>query len=59
MTNRTERRSHQPKGAMCYSCEKSSHYCDVLPFEKMPVISQTTDGIKIVKCTEFKAAKND
>lgn len=56
MGNRIERRTRQPKGSMCTSCSKSSHDCSNLPFEQMPVIGQTSEGIKVVRCTEFDAA---
>jgi len=55
MTNKIERRTHQPKGSMCYTCEKASADCSNLPFESMPVLSSASDGVLIVRCTERTA----
>lgn len=57
MANKIERRTHQPKGSMCYSCAKSSADCSGLSFESMPVISRASDGVLIVRCTERVAAR--
>lgn len=50
--NSTENRSHQPKGGMCMSCAKWREDCSGLPFATMPVMSTTTSGVKVVRCTE-------
>lgn len=55
MANKIERRSHQPKGGMCANCTKRSADCSDLKFEEMPVILTASDGIKIVRCTEWKS----
>ena len=45
-------RTHQPKGGMCATCEKCREDCSGLPFETMPVITETVLGVKIVRCAE-------
>lgn len=55
--NKVERRSHQPKGGMCQSCEKWKNDCSDLQFETMPVIKIASDGVKIVRCTEHERSK--
>lgn len=54
--NKVEARSHQPKGGMCQSCKKWKNDCSNLQFETMPVINLASDGIKIVRCTEYDSS---
>jgi hypothetical protein len=54
MSNKQERRSHQPKGGMCASCADRVKDCSKLPFEEMPVIRTVGEGVRIVACTEYR-----
>jgi len=57
--NNIERRSHQPKCGMCQSCVKINLDCSHLAFEEMKVIKICTDGVKVVKCTDFVRRLNE
>ena len=43
-----------PKGGLCMNCAKFSRDCSRLDFTKMHVIKIYPDGVKAVKCTEYK-----
>lgn len=52
--------THIPRGFMCIQCEHALRKCDHLDFTKMQVIGVfKEDGIKEVKCSEFKAKEKD
>lgn len=46
--------THQPKGGMCTACAHRHSDCSALPFHAMPVIKQYQDGVKAVRCEQFK-----
>lgn len=43
-----------PKGGMCTTCKYSRKMCKNLRFDKMPILKIQSDGIKIVKCTNWQ-----
>ncbi|SNS16924.1 hypothetical protein [Pseudomonas segetis] len=47
----------QPKGSMCASCARKHKDCSALPFDKMKVIKVYGDGVKAVRCTEYRSDK--
>lgn len=51
--DKSQTKSHQPKGSMCTSCTKIKADCSSLPFDRMPVIVKSPSGVTVVKCTEF------
>ena len=47
--------THRPKvRGFCNKCFNKNTYCSNLDFTKMTVIKTDKDGVKVVKCTEFK-----
>jgi len=45
--------TYQPKGGMCAACRHRLEDCSKLPFNTMPIMSKS-DGVAVVRCTEFK-----
>nr|DAT12124.1 MAG TPA: hypothetical protein [Caudoviricetes sp.] len=51
---RCEMPEYIPKGGLCMNCAKFSRDCSRLDFTKMHVIKIYSDGVKAVKCTEYR-----
>lgn len=52
--------THIPRGFMCIQCNHALRKCNHLDFTKMQVIGVfKEDGIKEVKCSDFKAKEKD
>lgn len=56
MQYRHKIKSHRPKGSMCIACKMATMNCSGFDFVRMPAIGKDSDGIVIVKCSEFKRA---
>ena len=47
-------KSHRPKGSMCVECINKTQNCSDYDFTKMKSIGKDSDGIVIVKCSEYE-----
>nr|DAW50829.1 MAG TPA: hypothetical protein [Caudoviricetes sp.]DAY07301.1 MAG TPA: hypothetical protein [Caudoviricetes sp.] len=43
-----------PRGGLCMNCANFRRDCSRLDFTKMHVIKIYSDGVKAVKCTEYR-----
>jgi len=43
-----------PKGGMCAACQQQLKDCSALPFQSMQIIKRYPDGVKAVRCDQFK-----
>lgn len=51
----TPKLCYTPKGGMCATCVHKLDDCSVLKFDEMPPLGKGySDGVVIVKCTEYK-----
>lgn len=51
---------YRPKGSMCLACAKKLANCSALDFSSMQVMARDKqDGMRVVKCSEFRAVKKN
>lgn len=46
--------NHQPKGGMCVACTNCKSDCSGKDFASMQPVKVYPDGVKAVKCSDFK-----
>ena len=51
---RCEMSEYIPRGGLCMNCANFRRDCSRLDFAKMHVIKIYSDGVKAVKCTEYR-----
>ena len=49
-----KKKMHRPRGRMCLRCARAAYNCSALDFAHMPAIGKDSDGVVIVKCSEYK-----